>query len=224
MFDTEVMLDFQRAERIGLDEAIFCQGKSPEHLADILAKAREKQARFLFTRLSKDQLAALAPADQAQLDYDPVSRTAYFGQPRPASGPARIAVVAAGTSDAHVFREVQRTLTWNGAAWDAYVDVGVAGLWRLMSRIEQIREHSIAIAVAGMDAALPTVLGGLFGGVIIACPTSTGYGVSEGGHSALTSILSSCSPGVVTLNIDNGYGAACAALRVLNTLARTKGS
>lgn len=220
MSETEVMLDFQRAERIGLDEAIFCQGKSVEHLSDILARAREKSARFLLTRLSPEQLAGLSPADRAELDFDPVSRTAYFGQPRPAAGPAKIAVVAAGTSDAHVFREVQRTLTWNGAAWDAYVDVGVAGLWRLMSRIDSIREHSIAIAVAGMDAALPTVLGGLFGGVIIACPTSTGYGVSAGGHSALHAILSSCSPGIVTLNIDNGYGAACAALRVLNTVAR----
>lgn len=223
MTTSEVMLDFKRSDRIGLDESILCQGKTPDHLTDILAKARDEGARFLLTRLAPDQLAALSPADRAQLDYDPVSRTAFFGAPRAVTGPARIAVVAAGTSDAPVFREVQRTLTWNGAAWDAYLDVGVAGLWRLMSRVDQIREHDIAIAVAGMDAALPTVLGGLFGGVVIACPTSTGYGVSEGGRAALHAILSSCSPGVVTLNIDNGYGAACAALRVLNTLARARG-
>jgi hypothetical protein len=135
-------------------------------------------------------------------------------------GEAKIAVIAAGTSDAHVTREIQRTLSWQGIPSSLIVDVGVAGLWRLLDKVEEIRKHSIAIVVAGMDAALPTVVGGLFGGVIIGVPTSTGYGVATGGHTALNSILASCAPGIVTLNIDNGYGAACAAMRVLRVMSK----
>lgn len=217
---TEVMLDFQRAERIGFDEAILCQGKTVEHLTEILAAARAKNASFLLTRLSADQLDALPQADRDAIDYEPLSRTGYFGKPKPEVGPARIAVLAAGTSDAHVTREIQRTLSWSGIPSTLFADVGVAGLWRLINRLEGIREHQIAIVVAGMDAALPTVVGGLFGGVVIGVPTSTGYGVAQGGHTALNSILASCAPGIVTLNIDNGYGAACAAMRVLQSVER----
>ncbi len=219
---TEVMLDFQRGERIGFDEAILCQGKTTEHLTEILASARANSATFLLTRLSKDQLEALSSTDRAALDYEPVSRTAYFGKPKPEAGKPRIAVLAAGTSDVHVTREIQRTLSWSGVPSTLFADVGVAGLWRLINRLEAIREHSIAIVVAGMDAALPTVVGGLFGGVVIGVPTSTGYGVSEGGRTALHSMLASCAPGVVTLNIDNGYGAACAAMRVLHTIEKSR--
>ncbi len=219
---TEVMLDFQRAERIGFDEAILCQGKTLEHLTEILATARANSASFLLTRLSQDQLEGLSKSDRDALDYEPVSRTAYFGRPKPEAGPARVAVLAAGTSDVHVTREIQRTLSWSGVPSTLFADVGVAGLWRLINRLEGIRAHQIAIVVAGMDAALPTVVGGLFGGVVIGVPTSTGYGVAAGGHTALHSMLASCAPGVVTLNIDNGYGAACAAMRVLHSLERMK--
>ena len=222
MSTTEVMLDFQRGERIGFDEAILCQGKTIEHLTEILATARARDASFLLTRLAEAQLEALSPTDRAALDYEPVSRTAYFGKPKAEAGKARVAVLAAGTSDAHVTREIQRTLSWSGVPSTLFADVGVAGLWRLINKLEAIREHSIAIVVAGMDAALPTVVGGLFGGVVIGVPTSTGYGVAEGGHTALHSILASCAPGVVTLNIDNGYGAACAAMRVLHSLERLR--
>jgi pyridinium-3,5-biscarboxylic acid mononucleotide synthase len=219
MMPSEVILDFQRGGRIGFDEAILCQGKTVEHLTHILQSARAHQARFLLTRLSPAQLEGLSTDDRASLDYEPLSRTAYFGLPKPVQGPARIAVLAAGTSDAHVTREVERTLTWAGIPSALFVDVGVAGLWRLLERLEAIRSHPIAIVVAGMDAALPTVVAGLFGGVVIGVPSSNGYGVAEGGHTALHSMLASCAPGVVTLNIDNGYGAACAAMRVLRAMA-----
>lgn len=223
MSKNEVMLDFQRGERIGFDEAILCQGKTLEHLTEILATARARKARFLLTRLAPEQLESLSRADRNALDYEPLSRTAYFGKPLKApAGAPRIAVLAAGTSDAHVTREIQRTLGWSGVSSTLFADVGVAGLWRLINRIEAIREHAIAIVVAGMDAALPTVVGGLFGGVVIGVPTSTGYGVAQGGHTALHSILASCAPGVVTLNIDNGYGAACAAMRVLHSMERLR--
>jgi hypothetical protein len=215
---SEVTLDFLRAQRIGFDEAILCQGKTVEHLTTIIAAARAKKARFLFTRLAQSQLEGLSAEDRDALEYEPLSRTAYFGTPRPEAGPPRIAVIAAGTSDAHVTREIQRTLSWNGIPSSLIVDVGVAGLWRLIDKLEAIAAHRIAIVVAGMDAALPTVLGGLFGGVVIGVPTSTGYGVAAGGTTALNSMLASCAPGVVALNIDNGYGAACAAMRVLRAI------
>lgn len=216
----EVTLDLKRGERIGLDEAILCQGKTVEQLAEILARGREASHPLLLTRLSVAQLEGLPSHDRDALDYEPVSRTAYFGKPKPETGAARIAVVAAGTSDAHATREIRRTLSFHGIPSTLIADVGVAGLWRLLARIDEIKHHKVAIVVAGMDAALPTVVGGLFGGVLIGVPTSTGYGVSTGGTTALHSMLASCSPGVLVTNIDNGYGAACAAMRVLHVLDR----
>ena len=133
----------------------------------------------------------------------------------PPAGTARVAVVTAGTSDAGPAREAVRTLAFNGHATTLIMDIGVAGLWRLTERVDEIAAHPVVIAVAGMDAALPSVLGGLVGSLVIAVPTSTGYGAARGGETALASCLTSCAPGIVVCNIDNGYGAACAAMRML---------
>ena len=187
------------------------------HIARILDQAQEKRLRLLLTRLHETQFAELPERHRAHIDYEPVSRTGFFGSPHYPVASARVAVVAAGTSDVSVSREAARTLRYYGAAGVEITDVGVAGLWRLLERIEEIRSLPVVIAVAGMDAALPTVIAGLVPGVIIGVPTSVGYGVAAGGHSALHSMLSSCAPGLVVMNIDNGYGAACAALRVLRT-------
>lgn len=220
---SDVKLDFGRPERIGLEEAIFCQGKTVAHLATILSLAKREGRSFLLTRLSAEQHAALAPDWGAALDYEPVSRTAVFGRRVEVRGPPRVALVAAGTSDAFVLREAERALAYAGHATTCILDVGVAGLWRLQERLEEIRRHPVVIAVAGMDAAMPTVLGGLVASVVIGVPTSTGYGVAAGGQTALHAMLSSCAPGVAVLNIDNGYGAACAALRVLRALDAARG-
>jgi NCAIR mutase (PurE)-related protein len=123
--------------------------------------------------------------------------------------------VTAGTSDVPVAREAVRTLRFEGFAAEEIVDVGVAGLWRLLRRVEDLQRFPVVIVAAGMDAALPSVVGGLVGGLVIAVPTSVGYGVAAGGQTALNAILASCAPGIVTVNIDNGYGAACAAMRAL---------
>ena len=125
--------------------------------------------------------------------------------------------ITAGTSDVSVSREASRTLSYYGVPCLDIADVGVAGLWRLMERIEEIQRHRNVIVVAGFDAALPSVVGGLVPGLVIAVPTSTGYGVARGGETALFSSLVSCAPGVVVVNIDNGYGAACAAIRALRS-------
>lgn len=220
MITNEVTLDFQRAERIGFDEAIFCQGKAPEHLVEILTRAQQRGAPLLLTRLAQAQYDGLPATFRGTLDYEPLSRTAFFGPLTPHVEAARIAVVAAGSSDAFVTREVTRTLRFAGKGSTLVHDVGVAGLWRLLEKVDLLAAHPVVVVVAGMDAALPTVVGGLVRSVIIGVPASTGYGVAAGGHTALHAMLASCAPGVVTVNIDNGYGAACAAMRVLNALDR----
>lgn len=214
----EIVLDFARRERIGFEEAIFCQGKSDAHLAQILRQAWDRQAPLLMTRLSTPQLEALPPELRSRLEYEPLSRTGFFNKSSGPLAPARVAVVAAGTSDASVTREVQRTLAYAGHDSSLFADVGVAALWRVMDRLDAIRKHPIVVVAAGMDAALPTLLGGLVASALIAVPTSTGYGVAQGGLSALHAMLASCAPGLTVMNIDNGYGAACAAMRILRLL------
>jgi NCAIR mutase (PurE)-related protein len=208
----EFVLDEARTARIGFGEAVFCAGKSAGQIAAILAHA---QVPMLLTRLDPEKYDALPQGQRSDLDYDAVSRTAYFGAALPMTAPAEVVILTAGTSDVPVAREVQRTLAFQGRGASFIADVGVAGLWRLLRRVDELRSARVVIVVAGMDAALPSVVGGLVGGAIIAVPTSVGYGVAAGGHTALNAILASCAPGIVTVNIDNGYGAACAALRIL---------
>lgn len=216
---SDFVLDDSRTRRIGFGEAVYCAGKSPTQLAGILEQAESDGLSLLLTRLDEERHAALPPFLQDRLDYDPLSRTAFFGDPAPLAGLARVAVITAGTSDLSVAREAARTLRFHGHPSLAMADIGVAGIWRLMARLDEIRAMPVVIVAAGMDAALPSVVAGLVPGAIIAVPTSVGYGVAEGGRTALHAILASCAPGIVTVNIDNGYGAACAAMRVLNALS-----
>ncbi|MBS1181101.1 MAG: larB [Proteobacteria bacterium] len=205
-------IDWDRERRTGTAEAVYCAGKSPAQLAAILRSAEGR--RLLLTRLTTETVDAL-PADiVAQLDHDPLSHTAVLGSPV-AVAPARVCIVAAGTSDLPVAREAERTLAFHGEGAYLVRDVGVAGLWRLMSEIEAIRRHAVVVAVAGMEGALFSVLAGLVDAPVIAVPTSIGYGVAAGGRAALSSALASCAPGLATVNIDNGFGAACLALRIL---------
>lgn len=218
MSGDDVVFDFDRACRIGLDEAVFCSGKTSEQIAGILEGAEGRGAGLLLTRLDVETLAQLPVSLRESVDYDPISRTGFFGPVRPVTIAAKVAIVAAGTSDAAVAREAARTMRHAGVEATVVVDVGVAGLWRLMERIEDIRRHPIVIIVAGMDAALASVLGGLVPAVLIGVPTSVGYGAAEGGRTALNAMLSSCAPGMTVCNIDNGYGAACAAMRILASI------
>ncbi len=211
----DVMLDFARDARTGLDEAVLCASKSVAHLCAILDQVQSKGRHMLLTRLQPEQLAGLPEPHRAAIDYEPLSRTGYYGGTHELKVVTQVAVVAAGTSDVAVAREAARTLRFYGEPFVEINDVGVAGLWRLLERIEEIRTHRIVIAVAGMDAALPTVIGGLVSSVVIGVPTSVGYGVATGGETALRAMLASCSSGLVVTNIDNGFGAACAALRIL---------
>jgi NCAIR mutase (PurE)-related protein len=212
--------DFGRRERIGLAEAVLCLGKTPAQIAEVVSLAKARDLPLLLTRLEPDAFAALPPPVQAALDYDPRSRTAVVGAARPTESDPLVAVVTAGTSDLPVGREAVRTLAFYGVAAREIADVGVAGLWRILKHEQELRRHPVVIVVAGMEGALFSVVGGLVGGVVIAVPTSTGYGAARGGETALHAALASCAPGLVTVNIDNGYGAACAALRALGRRTR----
>lgn len=213
-YSDDMVFDFDRQRRIGLPEAVFAEGKDVGQLSSIVSEALERNASLLLTRLSADLHDRLRAEMPDVLDYDPRSRTAML-KPTPVTGPARVAVVTAGTVDLPPAREAIRTLAFHGAASELFADIGVAGLWRLLERKDEIAQYPIVIAAAGMEGALFSVLAGLVPGVMIAVPTSNGYGVAEQGRVALHAALSSCAPGVVVCNIDNGYGAACAALRVM---------
>ncbi|MEM7694012.1 MAG: nickel pincer cofactor biosynthesis protein LarB [Pseudomonadota bacterium] len=202
-----VRFDHGRRARTGVAEAVLCEGKHPHDIAHILATT---EGPLLLTRID-----APPPAHRDSLDHDPLSRTAIRG-PTPAPAGPPVAIVCAGTADRAVAAEAARTLAFHGVAHTLTVDVGVAGLWRLMEAVETLEAAPVIIAVAGMEGALFSVLGGLVAAPLIAVPTSVGYGVSAGGNVALSAALASCAPGVTVVNIDNGFGAAAAAIRILN--------
>lgn len=214
----DVRFDWHRKQRTGIPEVVFCEPKSTDQLTRIAEDAKSRGTPLLMTRLDAAQADAIAQV--WDLDFDSESRTGILGGELcdpPAESDA-LAIVAAGTSDVPTAKEAQRCLQFFGLRVPLYVDVGVAGLWRLQEIAGELQTKRAIIAVAGMEGALFSVLGGLVPGVIIAVPSPVGYGVSDGGNAALTSALSSCSPGIVTVNIGNGFGAAAAAWKIISAL------
>jgi NCAIR mutase (PurE)-related protein len=216
----DIRLDWQRGARTGVPEAIYCAGKPAATLLRILLAAQERQQRLLLTRLEADVLERLAAAGAPPLDYDPLSRTGIFGLPAPPTHAGEAAVVCAGSSDLPVATEAVRALEFLGAPGPLFADVGVAGLWRLLDIADELRRFRAIIVVAGMEGALFSVVAGLVPAPVVAVPTSIGYGVAEGGKAALSSALASCAPGVVAVNIDNGFGAAAAVVKMLAAAGR----
>lgn len=213
--------DWQRESRVGVGEAIYCAGKTATQIGRILALAEDRQQSLFFTKLEASRLAELDAAAQRRLDFDGLSRTAVLDHGVPKAVPAGVGIVCAGTSDMAIAVEARRALAFHGVSAPVLGDVGVAGLWRLLDRLEEIRAWRVVIVVAGMEGALFSVVAGQVPGLVIAVPTSVGYGVAAGGVTALHSALASCAPGVVTVNIDNGFGAASAALKLLRAFACT---
>jgi NCAIR mutase (PurE)-related protein len=216
----DFQIDWERERRTGIPEAVLCAFKSAAQIEAILKAAVDAGRRLLFTRLEPPVFASLGEESRAALaNYDPVSRTAWCGE-TPAEPGLRpgVGIVAAGTSDLPVAAEAARTLEFLGFQSPVIADVGVAGLWRLMRRLDDIRSYRVVIAVAGMEGALFSVLAGLIDAPVIAVPASVGYGVSAGGTAALHSALASCAPGILTVNIDNGFGAAIAAVKMINKM------
>jgi pyridinium-3,5-biscarboxylic acid mononucleotide synthase len=199
-------LDHEREERWGLPEAVLGIGKTPEQIAEIVLRLRERNAGpVLVTKTDADAFAAVSEvAPEAEFHAD-AKLIRIARDPVVAAG--NVGVLAAGTADTPVAEEAALTAESAGATVDRIYDVGVAGLHRLYARLERIRASDALIVVAGMEGALPTVVGGLTGLPIVAVPTSIGYGTSLGGLAALLGMLNSCTPQVVTVNIDNGFGA-----------------
>lgn len=211
--------DWERRARSGIPEAVLGTGKTAAQVLAIAQAALAKNANVLFTRLSDEQRETLRRAELSGLELHSDSATASTGRlAANADLSGRIGVVAAGSSDLSVAREAERTLWFHGVEEIPFViDVGVAGLWRLMARIEELRALKVIVAVAGMEGALFSVLAGQVPGLVIAVPTSVGYGVSANGQAALHSALASCSPGVVAVNVDNGFGGAIAAMKAVGS-------
>jgi pyridinium-3,5-biscarboxylic acid mononucleotide synthase len=212
-------LDTARAARTGDPEVVFGEGKTPEQVIAALRalRAAHPDRAILATRLPEATLTQCARR-LPEAALDPVGRTATLGANPPALG--RVAIVAAGTSDLPVVRECAATVGVFGAEPDEIVDVGVAGLHRLLAQRDRIAEADVVVAVAGMEAALPSVLGGLVGVPLIAVPTSVGYGWNLDGVTAWLATVNSCAPGVLTVNVDNGFGAGVAAARIARRTAR----
>ncbi|MDX2249145.1 MAG: nickel pincer cofactor biosynthesis protein LarB [Bacteroidia bacterium] len=212
-------IDFEREDRLGFPEIVFGESKPVDILHNILRNYQEKGKNALVTRLQPPK-AEILLMDFPTAVYDPLSGV-FLLQAVPKPVPAYdVAIIAGGTSDLPIVNEIDYVLTFLGISTGKMVDVGVSGLHRLLGRLEEIKKYKILIAVAGFEAALPTVLGGLVHQPIIAVPVSVGYGVAANGMTALNSMLASCANGIAVVNIDNGYGAALAAFRILNTLKK----
>lgn len=235
-------LDTQRKERSGFPEVIFCSGKPDDYLVAIYRKITELEGRAFGTRATPHQAALVQEAIPAA-EYDPVSRILKVERSGGASGMhgvsgscdtsdvsgatgvhgvsgvstvsgGRVAVCTGGTADIPVAEEAAQTAEFFGARVDRFYDVGVSGIHRLFNNMDEIRKADCVIAVAGMEGALPTVIGGMVRNPVIAVPTSVGYGANMQGLTALLTMINSCANGVAVVNIDNGYGAGYMATQI----------
>lgn len=213
-------LDMDRFERTGFNEVVFCQGKEDFYLADIFKRLYETNGEVLGTRAEYSQYEAVKKV-LPQAAYDKVSRLIIVSDPA-ASSPRKlegnIAVCTAGTSDINVAEEAAQTAEFFGGRVFRFYDVGVSGINRLLSKASELNSANAIIAVAGMEGALASVIGGLVRVPVIAVPTSVGYGANFEGLSALLTMINSCANGISVVNIDNGYGAAYIATQI-NRLA-----
>ncbi|MBP8684248.1 MAG: nickel pincer cofactor biosynthesis protein LarB [Synergistaceae bacterium] len=207
----EVRLDADRSRRKGFSEVIFCEGKSEKQLLDIAEKIKAQRLDTAFSRMAEDQFRTVVSVIE-DFRYDPLSRVGHthFGEIN--KNGALIAVVSAGSTDVPTAEEAAQIIEFFGSKADRFYDVGVAGIHRLFNVLPDIRKADVVIVAAGMDGALPSVVSGLVSSLVIGLPTSVGYGIAEKGNTALRSMLCSCSPGLVVVNIDNGVGAALSAL------------
>ena len=205
-------LDTGRRERTGFAEVVFCSGKADSHLLSIYERLYEKEGEVFGTRASNEQYELVKRALR-QAVYDEVSRILKIEKPDK-ERKGKIAVCTAGTADIPVAEEAAQTAEFFGSCVERVYDVGVSGLHRLLSRLDVIQEANCVVAVAGMEGALASVLGGLVSRPVIAVPTSVGYGASMHGLSALLTMINSCANGIAVVNIDNGYGAGYIATQI----------
>ncbi len=215
----DIRFDFQRRERLGLIEAIWGQDKSIDQLKRVTENVLGKNEVVFITRINSEKANDLLNLYKNARFYEEAKCLIIGENLEKLNTNKKVAIISGGTSDLAVTLEAQLALEIYGVNCKPFIDVGVAGLHRLMSQLEEINKYDVLIICAGMEGALATVVGGLFAQPIIAVPVSVGYGVSKDGETALNSMLSSCSPGIAVMNIDNGYGAAMAALRIVKSIS-----
>lgn len=207
-------LDFARRERTGFGETVFGPGKSPQQLAEIFRSFRARRQPVLATRVEAVQADAVVAAGLKAV-YDPLSRTLVSGWGRNGRLKGKVAVLTGGTADVPVAEEAAKVIEFFGGTAERFYDVGVAGLHRLIGVLDDVRACDVVIAAAGMEGALPSVVAGLVAVPVVALPTSVGYGSGLNGVAAALAMLNSCAEGVSVVNIDNGFGAAVVACRML---------
>ncbi len=203
-------LDHHRALRTGMPEVIFAESKTPAQVAAIFDRMAKAGGNVLATRASREVYAAVR-SSEPRAEYHETARAITLMQAEPPAGKGTIGVVCAGTSDLPVAEEAAVTARLMGNTVELVADVGVAGIHRLLAQQHTLQSARVLIVCAGMEGALPTVVGGLVNAPVIAVPTSVGYGASLGGVAALLGMLNTCAPNVSVVNIDNGFGAACIA-------------
>ena len=213
----EINFDFDRQNRIGIIEAIWGEHKNVDQLKKICEKVLDKNELVFITRINFDKAKLILETYKNAEFYREASCLIIGKNLKKLSTDKKVAIVAGGTSDLRVSLEAKLALEVHGITCKTFIDVGVAGLHRLFNNLEDISNFDIIIVCAGMEGALATVIGGLLPQPIIGVPVSVGYGVSKDGIAALNSMLASCSPGIMVMNIDNGYGAAMAALRIIKS-------
>ena len=209
--------DFQRRERIGLVEAIWGADKSVDQLKRICEEVLAQKEVVFITRINREKACYLLDLYDTAIFYEEANCLMIGENLNKFTTNKKVAIISGGSSDLAVTLEAKLSLEIYGVSCQSFIDVGVAGLHRLLNQIEEINKYDVLIVCAGMEGALATVIGGLLPQPIIAVPVSVGYGVSKNGETALNSMLSSCSPGIAVMNIDNGYGAAMAALRIIKS-------
>ena len=213
----QINFDFDRQNRIGIIEAIWGEHKNVDQLIKICEQVLDKNELVFITRINFDKAKLILETYKNAEFYREASCLIIGKKFKKLSTDKKVAIVAGGTSDLSVSLEAKLALEVHGITCKTFIDVGVAGIHRLFNNLEDINKFDVIIVCAGMEGALPTVLGGLLPQPIIAVPISVGYGVSKDGFAALNSMLSSCAPGISVMNIDNGYGAAMAALRIIKS-------
>ena len=213
--DKRFNIDHSRKERLGFDEVIFGASKSISLLVELLNEYSEKNQNVLITKLQAKKAHILIKSFKNAF-YDEASEIFMLSEIKTDDLNNKVGIISAGSSDIGVANEAYYTLLYMGVNSKVIHDVGVAGVHRLLDRIEELKTFDILIVVAGFEGALPTLVGGLLPQPIIAVPTSVGYGVAKNGETALHAMLISCANGISVTNIDNGYGAAMCAFRILN--------
>lgn len=211
--DQIARLDLDRAERRGYPEAVFCEGKTADQVRRIATALADQPQVSLFTRVRDEHVAAIT-AVLPDAAYDESARLIAWPPTPPEPTGGEVLVLAAGTSDLPVAREALLTARYLGRPADVVVDVGVAGLHRILAQLPRLRAAKAIVVAAGMDGALPSVVAGLVAAPVIAVPTSVGYGAAFEGLAALLTMLNACAPGVAVVNIDNGYGAGHLAAQI----------